>query len=61
MTDEFIHSELFYLKSRINTLEDLIVDIVGALSPDAFDDKQLDKVVEKFGEIKRKADSRNGR
>lgn len=61
MTDEFIASELFYLKSRINTLEDLIVDIVGALSPDAFDEKQLDKVVEQYGEIKRKADSRNGR
>lgn len=61
MTDEFIKSELFYLKSRVNTLEDLIVDIVGALNPDAFDDKQLDKVVEKYGEIKRKVDSRNGR
>ena len=61
MTDEFVKYELFCLKSRINTLEDLLVDIVGALSPDAFDEKQLDKVVEKFGEIKRKADSRNGR
>lgn len=60
MTDEYIASELYYLKSRINTLEDLLVDIVGALSPDAFDEKQLDKVVEQYGKIKRKADSRNG-
>lgn len=59
MTDEFVKSELYYLKSRINTLEELLVDIVGALSSDAFDEKQLDKVLDKYGEIKRKVESRN--
>ena len=59
MTDEFVKSELYYLKSRINTLEELLVDIVGALSSDAFDENQLDKVLDKYGEIKRKVESRN--
>lgn len=61
MTEEYIKSELYYLKSRVNTLEDLLVDIVGALSSDAFDEKQLDKVLEKYGEIRRKVNSRNGK
>ena len=59
MTEEYIKSELYYLKSRVNSLEELLVDIVGALSPDAFDEKQLDKVLDKYGEIKRKVESRN--
>lgn len=59
MTEEYIKSELYYLKSRINSLEELLVDIVGALSSDAFDENQLDKVLDKYGEIKRKVESRN--
>lgn len=59
MTEEYIKSELYYLKSRVNTLEELLVDIVGALSSDAFDEKQLDEVLDKYGEIKRKVESRN--
>ena len=59
MTEEYIKSELYYLKSRVNSLEELLVDIIGALSSDAFDEKQLDKVLDKYGEIKRKVESRN--
>ena len=59
MTEEYIKSELYYLKSRVNSLEELLVDIIGALSSDAFDEKQLDKVLDKYGEIKRQVESRN--
>lgn len=59
MTDEFVKSELYYLKKRIEKLEALFVDIVGALSADAFDEGQLDNVINKFGEIKDEVDRRN--
>lgn len=59
MTDEFVKSELYYLKKRIEKLEALFVDIVGALSADAFDEGQLDNVINKFGEIKNEVDRRN--
>lgn len=59
MTDEFIKSEIYYLKKRLEKLEALFVDVVGALSADAFDEAQLDKVIDKFGEMKREVDERN--
>ena len=59
MTDEYYASEIYYLKKRIEKLEALFVDVVGALSSDAFDEEQLEAVLDKFGEIKREVDGRN--
>ena len=59
MTDEYYASEIYYLKKRLEKLEALFVDVVGALSADAFDEAQLDEVIDKFGEMKREVDGRN--
>ena len=59
MTDEFYKSEIYYLKKRLEKLEALFVDVIGALSADAFDEAQLDEVIDKFGEMKREVDNRN--
>lgn len=59
MTNEFYNSEIYYLKKRLEKLEALFVDVIGALSADAFDEAQLDEVIDKFGEMKREVDGRN--
>ena len=46
------------LEKRIDKLEDMLLDILGAFSADAFEEAQLDKVIAKYGEIKREVECR---
>lgn len=46
------------LEKRIDKLEDMLLDILGAFSADAFEEAQLDKVLAKYGEIKKEVESR---
>lgn len=46
------------LEKRIDKLEDMLLDILGAFSADAFEEAQFDKVLAKYGEIKKEVESR---
>lgn len=46
------------LEKRIDKLENMLLDILGAFSADAFEEAQLDKVLAKYGEIKKEVDRR---
>lgn len=46
------------LEKRIDKLEDMLLDILGAFSADAFEEAQLDKVIAKYGEFKKEVERR---
>lgn len=59
MTDEFVKSELYYLRKRVEKLEELLVTIIGNLDSDAFVEGSMDEVLQAFGEIKDEVERRN--